>query len=381
VVAGPAYAGIPLTHRENNAMFTVFTGHVVEGKKPTGVDFAAIATAPGTKVMLMGVENLALVTRELISHGMAGETPAALIRWATTGRQQTLTGTLGSIATLAAERKFQAPAVAVFGDVVHLRDTLSWFEINPLRKADRRHAGLGQTIRHPCFLAPGPRRRRLRVADNPDRAPAGEDALVEAITGIRGYDWIVFTSPNGVEAFFNAFYAAHDDAREIGGARIAAIGNGTAARIREFRIGIDLIPKEFVAESLIEYFKAIDVENLRILLPRAAGARDLLAVELEKLGAIVDDVPVYRTVPETADLSGGMARFREEGADLITFTSASTATHFMALGLTLPETSGPPASGRSPPPRCGVSDSRSASKAERHDIPGLVEAILGFFKK
>ena len=183
-----------------------------------------------------------------------------------------------------------------------------------------------------------------------------------------------------MESFFKAFYAAHDDAREIGGARIAAIGNGTAARIKEFHIGIDLIPKEFVAESLIDSFKEIDVENLRILLPRAAGARDLLAVELEKLGAIVDDVPVYRTVPETADLSGGMARFQEEGADLITFTSASTATHFMALGLPLPEnlqtaSIGPVTSAEMK--RLGLPISLESS---RHDIPGLVEAILEFYK-
>jgi len=204
--------------------------------------------------------------------------------------------------------------------------------------------------------------------------------FVEAIMGIRGYDWIVFTSPNGVESFFNAFYAAHDDAREIGGARIAAIGNGTAARIKEFRIGIDLIPKEFVAESLIESFKEMDIENHRILLPRAAGARDLLAVELENLGAIVDDVPVYRTVPETGDLSGGITRFRAEGADLITFTSASTATHFMALGLPIHEglqtaSIGPVTSAEMR--RLGLP---VGIEAPRHDIPGLVEAILGFFK-
>jgi uroporphyrinogen III methyltransferase / synthase len=382
VIAGPAYAGIPLTHRENNAMFTVFTGHVVEGKKPTGVDFPAIASAPGTKVMLMGVENLALVTKELISHGMAGETPAALIRWATTGRQQTLIGTLATIASLAVEKKFQAPAVAVFGDVVQLRDTLSWFESQPLfgkriavtRASGKQAGSLVTSLRAlgaDAFELP-----TIRIEPPEEKMP-----LVEAITGIRGYDWIVFTSPNGVESFFNAFYAAHDDAREIGGARIAAIGNATAARIKDFRIGIDLIPKEFVADSLIESFKEMDIENLRILLPRAAGARDLLAVELEKLGAIVDDLPVYRTVPETGDPAGGITRFRDEGADLITFTSASTATHFMALGLPLPEkirtaSIGPVTS--SEIRRLGLPVDVEAAQ---HDIPGLVEAILEFYKQ
>ena len=381
VVAGPTYAGIPLTHRENNAMFTVFTGHVVEGKKPTGIDFAAIAAAPGTKVMVMGVENLALVTRELIAHGMEETTPSALVRWATTGRQQTLTGSLGTIAALAKEHRFEAPAIAIFGDVVNLRGTLDWFEKRPLfgkriaitRASGKQSGALVSSLRSlgaDAFELP-----TIRIEPPEEKMP-----LVEAIADIRGYDWIVFTSPNGVEAFFNAFYAAYEDAREMGGARIAAIGNGTAAKIREYRFGIDLIPNEFVAESLLESLKETNVENLRILLPRAAGARELLATELEKLGAIVDDVPVYRTVPETSDLSGGMTRFRAEGADLITFTSASTATHFMALGLPMPEglrtaSIGPVTSAEMR--RLGLP---VGLEAPRHDIPGLVEAILGFFK-
>lgn len=379
VIGGPAYAGIPLTHRENNAMFTVFTGHVVEGKKPTGVDFAAIARAPGTKVMLMGVENLALVTRELVSHGMAGETPAALIRWATTGRQRTLTGTLATIATLAKEQRFEAPAIAVFGDVVNLRGKLDWFGQRPLSgiriavtRASGAQAGkLLTSLRELGADAYG--LPTIRIEPPEEKIP-----LVEAIADIRAYDWIVLTSPNGAEAFFNAFYASHDDARELGGARIAVIGNSTAAKVREFRFGIDLIPKEFVAESLLESFRELGVENLRILLPRAAGARELLAVELENLGAIVDDVPVYRTVPETADISGGIARFREEGADLITFTSASTAANFAALGLPLPEglqtaSIGPVTSAEMK--RLGLPVDLEASP---HDIPGLVASILSF---
>ena len=379
VIGGPAYAGIPLTHRENNAMFTVFTGHVVEGKKPTGVDFAAIARAPGTKVMLMGVENLPLVTRELLSHGMEGETPAALIRWATTGRQRTLTGTLATIATLAKEQRFEAPAIAVFGDVVNLRGKLDWFGQRPLSgiriavtRASGTQAGkLLSSLRELGADAYG--LPTIRIEPPEEKIP-----LIEAIADIRSYDWIVFTSPNGAEAFFNAFYAAHDDARELGGARIAAIGNSTAAKVREFRFGIDLIPEEFVAECLLGSFRELGVENLRILLPRGAGARELLAVELEKLGAIVDDVPVYRTVPETADISGGIARFREEGADLITFTSASTAANFSALGLPLPEglktaSIGPVTS--SEMKKLGLPVDLEASP---HDIPGLVDAILRF---
>jgi uroporphyrinogen III methyltransferase/synthase len=182
-----------------------------------------------------------------------------------------------------------------------------------------------------------------------------------------------------VEAFFNAFFAAYEDARDLGGARLAVIGNGTAKKVREYHYAVDLIPKEFVAESLLKEFKELNVEHLRILLPRAAGARELLAVELEKLGAIVDDVPVYQTVPESEDVTGGIKRFRDEGADMITFTSTSTAAHFSALGLPMPEglktaSIGPVTSAEMR--TLGLSVDLESSQ---HDIPGLVNAILRFY--
>jgi uroporphyrinogen III methyltransferase/synthase len=209
--------------------------------------------------------------------------------------------------------------------------------------------------------------------------PADKTAFIEAMLDVRTYDWIVFTSPNGVDAFFTAFFAAHEDARDLGGARIAVIGNGTAKKVREYHYAVDLIPEEFVAESLLKSFKELNVENLKMLLPRAAGAREMLAIELEDLGAIVDDVPVYQTVPETEDVSGGIRRFREEGADMITFTSASTADHFMALGLPLPEelktaSIGPVTS--SEMKKLGLPIDLEANQ---HDIPGLVAAIRDFY--
>jgi uroporphyrinogen III methyltransferase/synthase len=380
-IGGVAYAGIPVTHRASNAVLTIFTGHEEPGKENSNVDYRAIATTPGTKVMLMGIDRLGLITGRLRDAGMDSSTPVALVRWASTPRQETLTGTLATIAGLAEERGFKAPAVAVFGDVVRLKETLDWFENRPLfgkriavTRTRGQAGGLLAALR--SLGADAYELPTIRIEPPEEKMP-----LVEAIAGVRGYDWIVFTSPNGVDAFFRAFYAAHDDARELGGARIAAIGNGTAARIREFRFGVDLIPGEFVAESLLESFKELDVENLRFLLPRASGARELLAVELEKLGAIVDDVPVYRTVPEKEDVSGGIRRFREEGADMITFTSASTAAHFMALGLPLPEglrtaSIGPVTSAEMK--RLGLPVDLEAPK---HDIPGLVAAILGFYPK
>lgn len=379
-IGGPAYAGIPVTHRASNAVLTIFTGHEEPGKETSGIDYKAIATAPGTKVMLMGVERLAVITAQLAAAGMGESTPVALVRWATTGRHQTLVGTLGTIASLAEEKKFKAPAVAVFGDVVNLRGTLNWFEKRPLfgrriavTRTRRQAGGLTDTLR--ALGADAYEIPTIRIEPPADKAP-----FMEALLEVRSYDWIVFTSPNGVEAFFNAFFAAHEDARDLGGARIAVIGNGTAKKVREYRFAVDLIPEEFVAESLLESFKEMNVEHLKMLLPRAAGAREMLAVELEKLGAIVDDVPVYMTVPETQDVSGGIRRFREEGADMITFTSASTAANFMALGLPLPEglrtaSIGPVTSAEMR--RLGLTVDL---EAPQHDIPGLVAAISTFFQ-
>jgi uroporphyrinogen III methyltransferase/synthase len=379
-IGGVAYAGIPVTHRNSNAMLTIFTGHVMPGKKPEGIDYKAIATAPGTKVMVMGVESLGVTTTELASAGMPASTPVALVRWATTGRQETLTGTLATIAGLAEKTQFKAPAVAVFGEVVNLRDTLNWFETRPLfgkriavTRTSRQAGGLLSALRElgaDAFELP-----TIRIEPPADKTP-----FIEAMLDVRTYDWIVFTSPNGAEAFFNAFYAAHEDARDLGGARIAAIGNSTAAKVKEYRFAVDLVPEEFVAESLLKSFKELNVEHLKMLLPRAAGSREMLAIELEKLGAIVDDVPVYQTVPETEDISGGIRRFSEEGADMITFTSGSTATHFKALGLPLPEalktaSIGPVTTGEMR--KLGLPVDLEASQ---HDIPGLVEAIRAFYQ-
>ena len=167
--------------------------------------------------------------------------------------------------------------------------------------------------------------------------PTDLRAFAELVQDAHAYDWIVFTSPNGVNAFFDLFYKLYDDAREIGGAKIAAIGPATAQRIKDFRLHVDLQPEEFVAEAVVREFKKQGgVENLRILLARAEKARDVLPKELSAMGAIVDEGFAYRTVPETRDDNGARRRLLEEGADLITFTSSSTVENFMALGLPWP---------------------------------------------
>lgn len=387
-IGGLAYAGIPITHRSSNSMVTIFTGHEEPGKEMSGIDYQKIATAPGTKVMLMGVERLAAVTSTLESGGLGKETPVALVRWATTGKHETLIGTLETIAMLAEKKKFKAPAIAVFGEVVKLREKLNWFEKRPLfgrrivvTRTRKQASGLVSALRD--LGADAYELPTIRTEPLTDKTE--QLIFVEAINDAHHYDWIIFTSPNGVAAFFDAFYQLRKDARELGNARIAAIGNGTARKIEEYHFGVDLIPPEFVAESLVQEFKKMSVENLRILLPRASGARDMLAVELESQGALVDDVSAYQTVAETEDIAGGLKRFREEGADMVTFTSGSTAMHFQALmdQLEIPLPRGLTMASIGPVTSTVMEEHGMivGLEAAQHDIPGFVKAITDFYKE
>ena len=379
-IAGPAYAGIPVTHRGKNSHVTFFTGHEDPEKSESAIDFSALAKLGGTQVMLMGVERIGAIAREMMANGMRKELPVALIRWATTGRQETLVGTLENIAERVTAAGFAAPAIAVFGEVVNLRDELNWFE-------DRQLSGKRIVVTRTRVQA-GALTGQLRglgadVIELPTiriEPPTDLRAFAELVQDAHAYDWIVFTSPNGVNAFFDLFYKLYDDAREIGGARIAAIGPATAQRVKDFRLHVDLQPEEFVAEALVrEFRKEGDVENLRILIARAEQARDLLPRELSALGAIVDEGFAYRTVPETRDDIGARRRLLEEGADLITFTSSSTVENFLALGLPWPAKMQVASIGPITSKTARDGGLEVAIEARRHDIPGLVEAIRKFF--
>ncbi|HXM32352.1 MAG TPA: uroporphyrinogen-III C-methyltransferase [Chthoniobacterales bacterium] len=379
-IAGPAYAGIPVTHRGKNSHVTFLTGHEDPRKPESSIDFGALAQLGGTQVMLMGVERVESIAREMMEKGMRRDLPVALIRWATTGRQETLVGTLENIAERVATSGFTAPAVAVFGDVVALREQLNWFEDRPL---SGKRIVVTRTRTQAGILSEQLRALGADVIELPTiriEPPSDLRAFAELVQDAHAYDWIVFTSPNGVTAFFDLFYKLYDDAREIGGARIAAIGAATAQRIKEFRLHVDLEPEEFVAEALVrEFRKKGGMENLRILLARAEKARDLLPKELSALGAIVDEGFAYRTVPETRDDTGARRRLLEEGADLITFTSSSTVENFLALGLPWPTRMQVASIGPVTSKTARDRGLEVAVEARRHDIPGLVEAVRKFF--
>jgi len=331
VMAAPNYAGIPLTHREYCSSFTVVTGHEDPAKEESDLDWAQLAASPGTKVILMGAERIGHITEVLRTNGMAPATPVAMVRWGTTGRQQSIAGTLADIADLAAAKNFTAPAVTVIGDVVKLRPKLNWFENRPLfgRRivVTRTREQASQLSR--LLLELGA--EVLEIPTIKILPPNHQDGIVEALGGLNAYDWIVFTSPNGVTWFFDYFFKKFQDLREIGGARIAAVGPVTAAKLKALHLQVDLMPLEYVATGIADALAAFEsLENLRILLPRAEVANADLPKLLEDKGAIVDDIACYQTVPETEDLTGGASKMLEEGADWITFTSSSTVENFHA---------------------------------------------------
>jgi uroporphyrinogen III methyltransferase/synthase len=379
-IAGPAYAGIPVTHRGKTSHVTFFTGHEDPEKAGDFIDFDALVRLGGTQVMLMGVERLEAITREMLERGANPETPVALVRWATTGRQQTLVGRLQGIAAQAQEKSFAAPAIAVFGDVVSFREKLHWFE---KRELFGKRIVVTRTRTEAGVLSEQLRALGADVFELPTieiQPPTDLRAFAELVQDAHNYDWIVFTSPNGVTAFFDIFYKLYDDAREIGGARVAAIGPGTAQRIKNFHIRVDLEPEEFVAEGLVRAFrKEGTIENQRILLARAERARDVLPKQLASLGAIVDEGFAYRTVAETRDVTGARRRFVDEGADLITFTSSSTVENFLALSLKWPKEMQVASIGPITSKTVREHGLNVDIEARRHDIPGLVEAIRNFY--
>lgn len=379
-IAGPAYAGIPVTHRSHCTQLTIFTGHEDPTKEESSLDYAQIAKAPGTKVMLMGVERLPIITAAILKEGGDPELPVALVRWATTGQQRTITGTLATIAAIAEREKFEAPAVAVFGTVVNCRDTLNWFEKRPLHgkrvvvtrtrqqasELSRRLVALGADV--------------LEIPTIRTIPSSGDDAreFARMVVDAHTYEWLIFTSPNAVEYFFNAFYKIRNDAREIGGPRIIAVGPGTAAKLAEYHVGTDLMPKKHVAEAIPGAFAEDfgSVENTTMLWVRAKKTGDVLSKELNKAGAILDEAIAYETVPETEDPTGAVKRYQEEGADIITFTSASTFENFLDLGLSIPETCKIASIGPVTSEAIRGSGYEPDREATEHNIPGLVEAVV-----
>jgi uroporphyrinogen III methyltransferase/synthase len=329
VVAAANYAGIPLTHRAYCSSFTVFTGHGDSADPATALRYEQIAKIPGTKVVLMGMDNLADWTQSLMAHGLAAETPVAVVQRGTTGRQKSVAGTLATIAELAQREKIAPPAITIVGEVVKLRGKLNWFERLPLFGqrivVTRRSEQAGSFARRLAELGA----EVLEVPTIKLTTPTERDAIIDCLLELNSYDWFIFTSANGVTSFFEMFFKRFQDLRDLGGARIAAVGPATAARLRELHLQVDLQPEQFTARKIAEAFgKFQNIENVKLCLLRAEIANRELPEALQEMGAIVDDIAIYKTVPETEDHTGAAEQLLADGADWVVFTSSSTAEHF-----------------------------------------------------
>jgi uroporphyrinogen III methyltransferase/synthase len=364
-LAAPAYAGVPVTHRGHSTHFTVVTGHEDPAKDGADVDWEALARAGGTLVILMGAGRIAEIAAGLQAGGLPPSTPAAAVRNGTRPDQRTTRATLGTIAAAEVE----APSAIVVGAVAEL--DLAWFETRPL-------FGRRIVVTRAREQASGLRSRLEALGAAVLELPAIElEPIDVTLPELAAYDWLVFTSANGVAAFFERGLApAERDARALAGLRIAAIGPGTAAALATRGVRADLVPDRYVAEALIDAFPPSSRAGARVLLARAERARDALPDGLHERGYEVDVLPVYRTVAGTPD-PDALERVRRGEVDAITFTSSSTVDNLCdALG-TLPDPQplvvsiGPVTSNTAK--ERGL---RVDAEAVEHTIDGLVESLL-----
>jgi len=330
-VAAPAYAGIPLTHRLYTSTVAFVTGHEDPTKKHSSIDWSKLATGVGTLVFLMGVKNLAKIAERLMAAGRDPETPVAVVRWGTTPQQTTVVGTLDTIVAEVQAADLKPPATIVVGEVIKLRDSLNWFEKRALFGrtvvVTRARAQASELVRRlsdlgaACLESP-----TIKVVPPEDWSP-----LDAAIDNLGTYDWLVFTSVNGVSFFFERLYEKDNDVRALKDVSTAAIGPTTAKRLRDFGLKSDIIPETYRAESIVEAFKQEPMNGKRVLLPRAKEARSVLPVELRKMGAIVDEIAAYQTEQPRENVDVLIRRLEEGSIDLLTFTSSSTVRNFKAL--------------------------------------------------
>lgn len=336
-IAASAYAGIPVTQRKVASSVTLITGHEDPTRETSSVNWQALSAlvAQGNTVCFyMGVRSLPKISEQLMGCGAAAGTPVALVRWGTCPAQETLVGTLGDIAEKARRAQFAAPAIIVVGQVVAYRDRLSWFEDRPLfgRRivVTRSRSQASVLVERLEELGA----ETLEVPTIEFAAPDDVAPLERAACEAGCYDWVVFTSVNGVAAFFDALSRNGRDARALGGCRIAAIGPATASALAAHGIAADLVPSEYKAEGV---FAALEAQTpglagTRVLIPRAQVARETLPELLEKAGAVVDVVAAYKTVAATGERAGELVEQLLSGRiDAITFTSSSTARNLVAL--------------------------------------------------
>ncbi|NOU96002.1 uroporphyrinogen-III C-methyltransferase [Paenibacillus sp. LMG 31456] len=331
-IAVPAYAGIPVTHRDFTSSFSIVTGHEYQNKTYSSVNWENLSQASGTLIFLMGVANLEFISNKLIEGGKALTTPVALIRWGTWMEQETLTGTLTDIVEKVRAANFQSPAVIIVGDVVKLRNKLAWFEKKPLfgrrilvTRARSQASELvsqieelgGEAVEFPVIRTQAPTKSDAIVA------------LTEALQRLYEFDWIIFTSVNGVEQFFEQLRLNRIDVRTLGKARIAAVGPKTADALFNRGLLVEALPAKFQGDELLSSIEADLKSGQRVLLATADIAKEYLPAKLREKGLTVTEVDVYETVLETDGGTEVIELLQQKAIHIITFTSSSTVTNLI----------------------------------------------------
>lgn len=324
-----AYAGIPLTHRDISSTVSIITGSNEKNQQDIHIDWEKIASRSGTLVFLMGARKLPLICEKLIRFGKDPDTPIAVIQWGTTARQKTWTGTLKTIVDIAMKENIAPPALTIIGEVVNVKPLIEWYETLPLfgkavvitrseSQADSMIHQLHEKGAEPVSFPV------IQTVPPPDWSP-----LDQALSHLSQYHGLIFTSVNGVHFFMQRLKETGQDIRELKGVRIYTIGPKTEKAVRDFGMQVDCVPENFVAESLIESLGKENVKGKRFLIPRALVAREILPDQLRDMGAQVDVVPAYQTLPPTRKNEDLARRLKDGVIDVITFTSSSTVTNFL----------------------------------------------------
>ena len=385
-VAAAAYAGIPLTHRDFTTTVAFITGHEDPTKDESNIYWDKISTGIGTLVFYMGIGNLEPNMKKLMENGRSPDTPVALIRWGTTPDQETLVGTIADIAGKAKAANLKSPAITVVGGVVSLRDKLRWFDKRPLFG---KRVVITRAREQASDFADLLKENGADVIEFPTIEivpPKKWDDVDKAIKKLSRYHWAIFTSVNGVEYFVERLKKQGKDIRELKGIKICAIGPATAKAIEDLGIKVDLLPKEYRAEAIIEGLGKKKIKGSRFLLPRALKAREILPEEIKRLGGKVDVVPTYRTIKPKEKTDEIRKMFEEKKIDVVTFTSSSTVENFVGMfkkgeapGLlngAIVASIGPIT--KDTAAKLGI---KTDIMPEKYTIPALTEEIVEYFKK
>jgi len=326
-----AYAGIPLTHRDFSSTVSIITGSNEKGNEDLNIDWEKIASRTGTLVFLMGARKLKHIAENLMKFGKDPGTPIAVVQWGTTPRQKTWTGTLRTIVDIAKRENILPPALTIVGEVVNLKEQISWFESLPLfgktivvTRAEEQSKGFVDLL-----IEKGAEPLSFPVIET--IAPEDWTPLDHAIESLSDYDGLIFTSANGVRFFMRRLQENGKDVRELKGVRIYAIGPKTEQAVNALGIRVDVVPEEYVAESLLKSLGQEEIQGKKFLLPRATEAREILPNELRKAGAEIDVVPAYRTVRPNSDMDTLLTRMKEGSVHALTFTASSTVKNFSAM--------------------------------------------------